>query len=101
MNAVSREAPERQEIEALLPWHAAGTLSRRKLRAELLVLGEQSLELCLDLVKEGVDLSDVVALPQSDGRELLRADVIRRQRHLSPRLFVSWRVPVVKTAATQ
>ena len=29
MNAVSREAPERQEIEALLPWHAAGTLSRR------------------------------------------------------------------------
>ena len=29
MNAVSREAPERQEIEALLPWHAAGTLNRR------------------------------------------------------------------------
>src|SRR4029453_7762982 len=29
MNAVGREAPERQEIEALLPWHAAGTLGRR------------------------------------------------------------------------
>lgn len=29
MNAMKQEAPERQEIEALLPWHAAGTLSRR------------------------------------------------------------------------
>ena len=29
MNATKQEAPERQEIEALLPWHAAGTLSRR------------------------------------------------------------------------
>ena len=28
MNAMKQEAPERQEIE-LLPWHAAGTLSRR------------------------------------------------------------------------
>ena len=29
MNATKQEAPERQEIEELLPWHAAGTLSRR------------------------------------------------------------------------
>ena len=29
MNAMKQEAPERQEIEELLPWHAAGTLSRR------------------------------------------------------------------------
>ena len=28
MNTISKE-PERHEIEALLPWHAAGTLSRR------------------------------------------------------------------------
>ena len=28
MNTINQEAPERQEIEALLPWHAAGTLSR-------------------------------------------------------------------------
>jgi hypothetical protein len=28
MNAINEE-PERHEIEALLPWHAAGTLSRR------------------------------------------------------------------------
>jgi len=25
MNTMNQEAPERQEIEALLPWHAAGT----------------------------------------------------------------------------
>jgi len=29
MNAIEKEAPERDEIEELLPWHAAGTLSRR------------------------------------------------------------------------
>ena len=28
MNAINKE-PEHQEIEALLPWYAAGTLSRR------------------------------------------------------------------------
>ena len=76
---------------AVLP--RSGTLSGGQLGPQLLVLGEKSLELGLHLVKEGVDLSDVVALPQSDGRELLRADVIRRQRHLSPRLSVSWRSP--------
>ena len=29
MNMIRNKASERQEIEALLPWHAAGTLSRR------------------------------------------------------------------------
>ena len=29
MNAIEKDAPERGEIEELLPWHAAGTLSRR------------------------------------------------------------------------
>ncbi|MGB7619991.1 MAG: hypothetical protein WBM06_23800, partial [Pseudolabrys sp.] len=29
MSAMKQEAPERREIEELLPWHAAGTLSRR------------------------------------------------------------------------
>jgi hypothetical protein len=29
MNATNQDAPERSEIENLLPWHAAGTLSRR------------------------------------------------------------------------
>ncbi len=29
MNATNQDAPERSEVENLLPWHAAGTLSRR------------------------------------------------------------------------
>src|ERR671921_490915 len=29
MNTNTNTAPEREEIEQLLPWHAAGTLSRR------------------------------------------------------------------------
>src|SRR6185295_1285111 len=30
MNMIKNKASEREEIEALLPWHAAGTLSRRE-----------------------------------------------------------------------
>jgi hypothetical protein len=41
----------------------ARALSRRELGPQLLVLGEKSLELGFDLVEEGVDLCDVVALP--------------------------------------
>jgi hypothetical protein len=29
MNTMDKDAPEQDEIESLLPWHAAGTLSRR------------------------------------------------------------------------
>ncbi len=29
MNATMNKAPEREEIEILLPWYAAGTLNRR------------------------------------------------------------------------
>ena len=29
MNATMKNAPEREEIDSLLPWYAAGTLSRR------------------------------------------------------------------------
>ena len=32
MNATNQDAPERSEIESLLPWHAAGTLNVRDAR---------------------------------------------------------------------
>src|SRR5262249_43161569 len=43
MNAINKE-PERHEIEALLPWHAAGTLSRRDaVRVEQALAGDREL----------------------------------------------------------
>ena len=42
MNAINEE-PEHQEIEALLPWHAAGTLSRRDAnRVEQALAGDRT-----------------------------------------------------------
>src|SRR4029077_18126325 len=52
MNAISRE-PERHEIEALLPWHAAGTLNRRDAdRVEQALAGDRELSRRYDLVRE-------------------------------------------------
>src|SRR6478752_6096984 len=52
MNAINKE-PERHEIEALLPWHAAGTLSRRDAdRVEQALAGDRELARRYDLVRE-------------------------------------------------
>ena len=52
MNAINKE-PERHEIEALLPWHAAGTLSRRDAdRVEQALAGDRELARQYDLVRE-------------------------------------------------
>src|SRR6476660_5995961 len=45
--------PERYDIEALLPWHAAGTLSRRDAdRVEQALAGDRELARRYDLVRE-------------------------------------------------
>src|SRR5213078_4632259 len=52
MNAINKE-PEHQEIEALLPWHAAGTLSRRDANhVEQALAGDRELARQYDLVRE-------------------------------------------------
>jgi anti-sigma-K factor RskA len=52
MNAINKE-PEHQEIEALLPWYAAGTLSRRDAnRVEQALAGDRELARQYDLVRE-------------------------------------------------
>jgi anti-sigma-K factor RskA len=51
MNAINKE-PEHQEIEALLPWYAAGTLSRRDAnRVEQALAGDRELARQYDLVR--------------------------------------------------
>src|SRR5919198_4925713 len=52
MNAIDEE-PERHEIEALLPWHAAGTLSRRDAnRVEHALAGDRELARQSELIRE-------------------------------------------------
>jgi anti-sigma factor RsiW len=80
MNAVSREAPERQEVEALLPWHAAGTLSRRdRERVERAIASDTELARRLTLVREElqetIHLNESLGVPSSRAMEKLFAAI--------------------------
>jgi anti-sigma-K factor RskA len=80
MNAVGREAPERQEIEALLPWHAAGTLSRRdRERVERAIANDSELARRLTLVREEqqetIHLNESLGVPSSRAVEKLFAAI--------------------------
>ena len=71
MNMISKE-PERQDIEALLPWHAAGTLSRRDTdRVEQALAGDRELARRYDLVRE--ELAETIHLNETLGAPSARA----------------------------
>src|SRR5258708_8355496 len=71
MNAINEE-PEHQEIEALLPWHAAGTLSRRDAnRVERALAGDRELARQYDLVRE--ELIETIHLNETLGAPSARA----------------------------
>ena len=66
MNATDTEKPERGEIEELLPWHAAGTLSRRDAqRVEEALARDPELARRFALVRE--ELSETIHLNESLG----------------------------------
>jgi hypothetical protein len=72
MNTVSKRAPERQDIEALLPWHAAGTLSRRDAeRVEAALANDNELRKQYQLVRE--ELGETIRLNESLGAPSARA----------------------------
>jgi hypothetical protein len=65
MNMINKE-PERHEIEALLPWHAAGSLSRRDAdRVERALASDGELRRRYDLVRE--ELTETIHLNESLG----------------------------------
>jgi len=65
MNA-NKEALERDDIEALLPWHAAGTLSRRDAeRVEKALANDNELARRYDLVRE--ELNETIHLNETLG----------------------------------
>jgi anti-sigma-K factor RskA len=80
MTMLNKEAPERQDLEALLPWHAAGTLARRDCeRVERALSGDRDLALQYDLVREELNetihLNEMLGAPSSRCMEKLFAAI--------------------------
>ena len=72
MMGLNREAPERQDIEALLPWHAAGTLNRRDSdRVERALASDRELARRYELVRE--ELNETIHLNETLGAPSARA----------------------------
>ena len=79
MNAINKE-PEQQQIEALLPWYAAGTLSRRDAnRVEQALAGDRELARQYDLVREElvetIHLNETLGAPSARAMERLFAAI--------------------------
>jgi hypothetical protein len=71
MNIMNKE-PERFDVEALLPWHAAGTLNRRDSdRVEQALAGDRELARRYELVRE--ELAETIHLNESLGAPSARA----------------------------
>src|ERR1700738_5385961 len=71
MNIINKE-PERYEIEALLPWHAAGTLNRRDSdRVEQAIAGDR--ELARRYERVGEERAETIPLNESLGAPSARA----------------------------
>jgi len=79
MNAING-GPEHQEIEALLPWYAAGTLSPRDAnRVEQALAGDRELARQYDLVREElvetIHLNETLGAPSARAMERLFAAI--------------------------
>src|SRR5258705_2656 len=72
MTTTSEKANDHEEIESLLPWHAAGTLSRRDAeRVERALASDQELVRRFNLVRE--ELAETIHLNESLGAPSARA----------------------------
>jgi anti-sigma-K factor RskA len=80
MTMLNKEGPERQEIEALLPWHAAGTLNRRDSeRVERAIAADRDLARRFELVREEqhetIHLNESLGVPSTRAMEKLFAAI--------------------------
>jgi len=93
---------ERHEIEALLPWHAAGTLSRRDAdRVEQALAEDPELARRYDLVRqelaETVHLNETLGTPSPRASEKLFAAIEAEEARAPRRRRIS-RTPSLMTA---
>ena len=89
MNMIDRES-ERYEIEALLPWYAAGTLSRHDAdRVEQALAGDPELARRYDLVRqelaETIHLNETLGVPSARAMEKLFAAIDAEEAGAPPR----------------
>jgi len=80
MNATNQEAPGSRDIEDLLPWHAAGTLSRRDAqRVEEALARDPELArryaLVRDELAESIHLNETLGAPSARAMEKLFAKI--------------------------
>src|SRR3954469_6626119 len=97
MNATNQTAPERQEIEELLPWHAAGSLSRRDAkRVEDALERDPELSRRYELVREElgetIRVNETLGAPSARAMEALFKKIdAEPARHTLPRLNLAAR----------
>lgn len=98
MNADNQEAPVQGDIEALLPWHAAGTLSRRDAqRVEQALARDPALARRYALVREElaetIRLNETLGAPSSRAMEKLFAQIdAEPKRSAAPSLNLAARI---------
>jgi len=94
----THDARERDDIEALLPWHAAGTLSRRDAqRVEDALAGDPELARRYDLVREElgetIHLNETLGAPSARAMEKLFAQIdAEPARRAAPTLNLGARI---------
>jgi hypothetical protein len=92
MIASREKAPEREDIEALLPWHAAGTLSRREAeRVEQALAQDAELARRFELVREEmaetIHLNETLGAPSTRAAQRLFAAIDAESASATPRRF--------------
>ena len=102
MNTMSEKANDHEEIESLLPWHAAGTLSRRDAeRVERALASDQELVRRFNLVREElaetIHLNESLGAPSGRAMEKLFATIDANSFSIArpdgaPRLSLRWMV---------
>ena len=80
MTMIKNKMSEREEIEALLPWHAAGTLSRRDAqKVEQALASDTDLATQYSLIRdelvETIGLNESLGVPSARAMQKLMADI--------------------------
>ena len=98
MNAIKQEEAPQGDVEALLPWHAAGTLSRRDAqRVEEALARDPELARRYDLVREElgetIHLNETLGAPSARAMTELFAKIdAEPKRHAAPSLNLGARI---------
>jgi hypothetical protein len=99
MNAITKKTQEREELEALLPWHAAGTLGRKDAqRVDQALKSDIELQRRFALVREEfgetIHLNETLGAPSARAMNKLMAGIEKESgpaKQVTPRFsFGTW-----------